>query len=81
MTSGPLSARVGRDPAIEHALGQDRIIDITTTGRKSGRPHRIEIMFHYLEGAVYISGLPGRRDWYANHLQNPEMVFHLKQSV
>lgn len=66
---------------IEKALQSDRLVDITTTGRKSREPHRIEIAFHYLDGAIYISGLPGRRDWYANLLAGPAMTFHLKQSV
>jgi deazaflavin-dependent oxidoreductase (nitroreductase family) len=69
------------DEVIERALQTDRLIDITTTGRKSGNPHRIEIAFHYLDEVVYISGLPGKRDWYANMVANPEFTFHLKQSV
>jgi deazaflavin-dependent oxidoreductase (nitroreductase family) len=69
------------DEVIERALQTDRLVDITTTGRKSGNPHRIEIAFHYLDEVVYISGLPGKRDWYANMVANPEFTFHLKQSV
>jgi hypothetical protein len=69
------------DPSIQHALEHDHLIDITTTGRISGRPHRIEIAFHYLDGDVYISGMPGKRDWYANAIQNPRFVLHLKQST
>ena len=41
----------------------------------------IEIGFQNVDGTVYISGVPGRRDWYANLLANPEFTFHLKQSV
>ncbi len=66
---------------IEHALQNDRLVDITTVGRKTGESHRIEIAFHYIDQAIYISGLPGKRDWYANMLANPDMTFHLKQSV
>jgi len=66
---------------IARALEAGGLIDITTTGRKSGRPHRIEITFHQLNGKVYISGMPGRRDWYANLVANPEFVFHLKRQV
>ena len=69
------------DEVIERALQTDRLVDITTTGRKSGNPHRIEIAFHYLDEVVYISGLPGNRDWYANMVANPEITFHLKQSL
>jgi deazaflavin-dependent oxidoreductase (nitroreductase family) len=63
------------------ALAQDRTIDITTTGRRSGRPRRVEIWFHQLDGRIYISGLPGRRGWYANLVAEPDFVFHLKESV
>jgi deazaflavin-dependent oxidoreductase (nitroreductase family) len=67
--------------AIERALETDRLVDITTTGARTGRQHRIEIAFHNLDGALYISGLPGKRDWYANLLAHPEFTFHLKQST
>ena len=62
-------------------LRQGQRIDITTTGRKSGKPSRIEIAFQNIDGTVYISGLPGKRDWYANLVANPEFTFHLKDSV
>ena len=66
---------------IEQALQNDRLIDITTLGAKSNKPHKIEIAFHYLDGVVYISGLPGKRDWYANLVAHPDFTFHLKQSM
>lgn len=66
---------------VQAALARDRTIDITTTGRSSGRPHRIEIWFHNVEGRFFITGLPGRRSWYANLLAEPQMTFHLKESV
>jgi deazaflavin-dependent oxidoreductase (nitroreductase family) len=69
------------DAGIQQALAQDRVIDITTTGRKSGLPRRIEIWFHRVGGHYYITGLPGKRDWYANLQANPEFTFHLKESV
>jgi deazaflavin-dependent oxidoreductase (nitroreductase family) len=70
------------DAKIQQALNTEKIIDITTTGRKSGDPHRIEIGFHNIDGRIYITGKPGRkRDWYRNMLANPNFTFHLKQSV
>jgi deazaflavin-dependent oxidoreductase (nitroreductase family) len=69
------------DDDVERALEHDRTIDITTTGRRSGRPRSVEIWFHNLDGRIYITGLPGRRDWYANVVANPEFMFHLKQST
>jgi deazaflavin-dependent oxidoreductase (nitroreductase family) len=66
------------DEAVERALENDRTIDITTTGRKSGEPRRIEIWMHHFDGRTFISGQPGTRDWYANLRANPEFTFHLK---
>ena len=67
--------------AIAQALEKDRLIDITTTGRKSGRPHRVEIGFHVLDDGLFIAGIPGRRDWLANLAANPQFTFHLKESI
>ena len=69
------------DSTIKLALENDALIDITTIGRRSGNPHKIEIAFHYFDAVVYISGLPGTRDWYANLLADPNFTFHLKQSL
>ncbi|MEE8498568.1 MAG: nitroreductase/quinone reductase family protein [Acidimicrobiia bacterium] len=66
---------------IWRALESDRTIDITTTGRVSGLPRRIEIWFHNVDGAIYITGTPGTRDWYANLLAEPSFTFHLKDST
>ena len=66
---------------VKRALERDRTIDITTTGRRSGQPRRIEIWFHNLDGQIYITGSPGSRDWYANLQAHPDFTFHLKQSA
>ena len=67
--------------AITQALAKDKVIDITTTGRKSGQPRRIEIWFHYLDDELFITGIPGPRGWFANLIANPQFTFHLKESV
>ncbi len=67
---------------VAEALANDNIIDITTTGRKSGEQRRIEIWFHRLDGRYYITGTPNRpRSWYANLVATPEFTFHVKQSA
>jgi len=65
------------DPAVRMA------IDITTTGRRTGRPRRIEIFFHRALGETYLcSGTSGRpTSWYANLLADPRFTFHLKHKV
>ena len=69
------------DPQVQHALAHGRLIDITTIGKATGQPRRIEIWFHNLDGHIYITGRPGRRDWYANLIANPTFTFHLKEDV
>ena len=66
---------------VQAALEADMTIDITTTGRKSGKPRRIEIWFLNVDGTIYITGTPGPRDWYANLLSDPQLTFHLKHST
>jgi deazaflavin-dependent oxidoreductase (nitroreductase family) len=64
------------------ALATDQVIDITTTGRQTGQPRRIEIWYHRVDGRYYITGTPGRpRSWYANLLAHPDFTFHLKESA
>ena len=54
---------------------------VTTTGRTSGQPRRIEIWYHRVDGRIYITGTPGPRAWYANLLATPDFTFHIKQSA
>ena len=63
---------------VRRALGRRRLVDITTTGRRTGRPRRIEIVAHTIDGRIYLSGRPGPRDWYANLLARPALTLHLK---
>ena len=62
---------------------EDRTIDITTTGRLSGGPRRIEIVFYRIEDSIYLSGIPAprSRDWLANLRADPHFTFHLKHDV
>ncbi len=70
------------DERIKKALeGKEVVIDITTTGRRSGTPRRIEIWFHNIDGRIIITGQPGPRDWLANLIANPEFTLHLKGAV
>jgi deazaflavin-dependent oxidoreductase (nitroreductase family) len=72
------------DPTITRALARGHTIDITTTGRRSGLPRRIELVFHNFDGRIYISGSPrpGRtRGWIYNLAADPRLTFHLKGAV
>jgi deazaflavin-dependent oxidoreductase (nitroreductase family) len=71
------------NPNVAEALKHGHTIDITTTGRKTGEPRRLEIVFHNIDGRLYISGTPSprRRSWLANLDANPKFTFHLKGKV
>jgi deazaflavin-dependent oxidoreductase (nitroreductase family) len=66
--------------AIEAALERGHTIDITTTGRRTGDPRRLEIVFHNVGGRIYISGTPysKKRRWLLNLEADPHLTFHLK---
>jgi deazaflavin-dependent oxidoreductase (nitroreductase family) len=68
------------DDPIRAALSRGGTIDITTTGRRTGRPRRIEIVFHRIDGRMWISGMPSsrKRAWLANLESDPHLIVHLK---
>lgn len=69
------------DPAVRRALETDFTVDITTTGRRSGEPRRIEIWMLHIDGRFFITGTPHPRDWLANLRADPRLTVHLKQGV
>ena len=72
------------DDPTRRALARGHTIDITTTGRKTGEPRRIEIVFHNIDGRLIITGSPrpdSRRAWLYNLDADPHMTFHLKGAV
>ncbi len=77
---GDVNKNATLDPKLRQALSRGGTIDITTVGRTSGEPRRIEIVFHNIGDRIYISGMPfeNRRSWLANLDANPRFTFHLK---
>jgi deazaflavin-dependent oxidoreductase (nitroreductase family) len=71
------------DDPIRTALSYGGRVDITTTGRATGLPRRIEIVFHRIDGRIWISGQPSprRRSWLANLADDPRMTVHLKGPI
>jgi deazaflavin-dependent oxidoreductase (nitroreductase family) len=69
------------DERIRHRLSRGEVIDITTTGRRTGAPRRVEIVYHVLDGRIYISGMPRAdrtRAWLLNLEADPHLTVHLK---
>jgi deazaflavin-dependent oxidoreductase (nitroreductase family) len=69
---------------IRRRLAKGHRIDITTAGRKTGEPRRIEIVFHNIDGRLIITGSPRadrKRAWLFNLEADPHLTFHLKGST
>ncbi len=64
------------DPDIIDQLAATRTVDLTTIGRRSGLPARIEIWWFHVDDRFVITGTPGKRDWFANVLANPTVTIH-----
>jgi deazaflavin-dependent oxidoreductase (nitroreductase family) len=72
------------DDSVRAGLFRSQIIDLTTTGRRTGQRRRIEIFLHEKDGILFISGMPRAdrtRDWIYNVGADPRVIVHLKQSV
>lgn len=77
------------DDAVSRALAltlassaTDRTAEITTIGRLSGLPRRIEVWFYRVGDTNYLSGMPGRDpDWFHNLVEQPRFTLHLKHGV
>jgi deazaflavin-dependent oxidoreductase (nitroreductase family) len=71
------------DRVTKVAMDEGGIADITTLGRRSGAPRRIEIYFHQFDGRYYLTGRPSsrQRDWEANIIASPQFTLHLKRGV
>jgi deazaflavin-dependent oxidoreductase (nitroreductase family) len=60
------------------ALASEQFCYLTTTGRKSGRPHEIEIWFGMNEATIYMLSGNGRSsDWVANLKANPSVAVRI----
>ena len=72
------------DDAIRTALHHSQVIDLTTTGRRTGRQRRIEIFLHDKGGLLFVTGMPRAdrtRDCIHNIRTDPRVVVHLKHRV
>lgn len=76
--SNPMVNRMANDgQAAREWLAEHSQVDccyLTTTGRRSGRPHEIEIWFGVSEASLYlISGNGPTADWYLNLVADPHV--------
>ena len=75
---------------IRAALEADQLVDIVTTGARSGLRRTTEIWFTNVSGRIIICGTPAGtggdgprapRDWLANLVAHPDFMFCLKESL
>ena len=59
-------------------VANESTVEITTTGRKSGKAHTKPIWFVYDQGRLYLqSGKEGKSDWYQNLTKDPQMTLKI----
>jgi len=59
-------------------IANESTVELTTTGRKSGKPHTKPIWFVYDQGRLYLqAGKGGKTDWYQNLKKNPQMILKI----
>ena len=79
-----------REHVLAALLGDDRTVDIVTTGARTGLARTTEIWTTIIAGEVFICGTPNAsrsgvdrlpRDWLANLVANPRLTLRLKRGV
>jgi deazaflavin-dependent oxidoreductase (nitroreductase family) len=64
------------------ALADDDFCYLTTTGRRTGAPHTIEIWFGVDRGVVYLMGGGRERsDWVRNLMAHPHVQVRIRDRV
>jgi deazaflavin-dependent oxidoreductase (nitroreductase family) len=71
--------------AIGGRMGPNPVLLLTTTGRKSGRPHTVPVSYFETNGEVFIvasnGGKPQHPAWYLNLLAHPEVTIQRGRNV
>lgn len=55
------------------AVRNEKLIHLTTVGRKTARPHTVELWFATADGKVYLSHEGARTDWMKNIEAEPRV--------
>jgi deazaflavin-dependent oxidoreductase (nitroreductase family) len=58
-------------------LSQTEFCCLTTRGRRSGNPHRIEIWFVAHGGGAYLLSNSGKADWCLNLIADPHVTLEI----
>jgi deazaflavin-dependent oxidoreductase (nitroreductase family) len=60
------------------SVADEKYIYLTTTGRRTGRPHTVELWFAVAQGKLYLSHEGKYTDWMKNILNNNCVTFTIK---
>ena len=58
-------------------VGEEKLIHVTTRGRKTGQPHIVELWFALNSGKVYLSHEGKSTDWMKNIKRNGQVSFEI----
>jgi len=64
------------DEELEKVASQ-KLIRVTTTGRKTRNPHTVELWFAVRNGKVYLSHEGSETDWMKNIKNNDQISFEI----
>jgi deazaflavin-dependent oxidoreductase (nitroreductase family) len=66
-------------------MRRERLLLLTTTGRRSGRPHTVPMMFHRDGDRILViasaAGAPRHPDWYLNLDADPAVTVELPEET
>lgn len=61
------------------SVADEKYIYLTTTGRRTGRPHTVELWFAVAQGKLYLSHEGKYTDWMKNILNNNRVAFTIRR--
>jgi deazaflavin-dependent oxidoreductase (nitroreductase family) len=77
----PMSGKQTQNLALIDRLSRYREINITVTGRKSGRPISIPVWFVFDDNRLYLLPVKGSgTQWYKNVLKNPSIRISAREA-
>jgi deazaflavin-dependent oxidoreductase (nitroreductase family) len=67
---------------LDPTLADEQYCYLTTTGRRTGKPHEIEIWFALVGDRLYmLAGGRDRSDWVRNLQRNPDVTIRLRDAT
>jgi deazaflavin-dependent oxidoreductase (nitroreductase family) len=75
--------RMGLGQILSHkALGGNKMLALSTWGRKSGKPRHTMLSYVSLDQKEYVcSGWGQKSDWYKNIVENPHVTVHVGRKI